>query len=39
VSRREKRVREAHPEVVSLFIKPQIRHRFEIARKARFGDG
>jgi len=33
----EKRIREKYPEVVSLFIKPQTPHRFEAARRDRFG--
>ena len=33
----EKRIRDAHPEVVSLFVKPQTRRHFETARDARFG--
>lgn len=33
----EKRIRAAHPEVVSLFIKPQTRRGFETARQVRFG--
>ncbi|MGX9428488.1 MULTISPECIES: cation diffusion facilitator family transporter [Bradyrhizobium] len=35
----EKRIRAAHPEVVSLFIKPQTRHRYEAVRRGRFGGG
>lgn len=31
----EKRIREQHPELVALFIKPQTPHRFEAARHAR----
>lgn len=33
----EKRIRDAHPEVVSLFVKPQTRRHFETARDARVG--
>jgi cation diffusion facilitator family transporter len=32
----ERRVRRVHPEVVSLFVKPQTRHTFEAARRDRF---
>jgi Predicted Co/Zn/Cd cation transporters len=34
----ERRVREGHPEVVALFVKPQSREGYEDARKARFGE-
>ncbi|MEP7245250.1 MAG: hypothetical protein ABI885_16450 [Gammaproteobacteria bacterium] len=34
----EKRVREAHPEVTALFVKPQTPHAFRDAARKRFGD-
>jgi divalent metal cation (Fe/Co/Zn/Cd) transporter len=34
----EARVREAHPDVVALFVKPQALNRFEAARRLRFGE-
>lgn len=33
----ERRIREKYPQVISLFIKPQTPHRFEAARRERFG--
>ena len=33
----EQRVRQAHPHVVALFVKPQTLQQFEAARRARFG--
>jgi cation diffusion facilitator family transporter len=35
----EKRIRAAHPEMVSLFIKPQTRHGYEALRNVRFDGG
>ncbi len=37
VARLEQCVREAHPNVVALFVKPQTQEQFETARRARFG--
>jgi cation diffusion facilitator family transporter len=37
VARIEQRVREVHPNVVALFVKPQTQEQFEIARRVRFG--
>jgi divalent metal cation (Fe/Co/Zn/Cd) transporter len=37
VARIEQGVREAHPNVIALFVKPQTREQFEAARRARFG--
>jgi cation diffusion facilitator family transporter len=34
----EKRIREKHPEVIALFIKPQTRRTFEMMRAERFGN-
>lgn len=37
VAKIEQRVRDAHPNVVALFVKPQTLEQFELARRARFG--
>jgi cation diffusion facilitator family transporter len=37
VARIEESVRQAHPNVVALFVKPQTKEQFEAARRARFG--
>jgi hypothetical protein len=34
----EKLIRQQHPEVVSLFVKPQTRRAFDLARAKRFGE-
>jgi hypothetical protein len=39
VARIEHRLREAHPEVVSVYIKPQDPQQFTKAVQRRFGDG
>jgi cation diffusion facilitator family transporter len=39
VARLEQRVRERHPQVVALFVKPQTCRSFERSRRARFGAG
>jgi divalent metal cation (Fe/Co/Zn/Cd) transporter len=38
VIRLEERIREKHPEVISLFVKPQTRRTFERMRAERFGN-
>jgi hypothetical protein len=39
ISKLEERVRSAHPEVVSLLVKPQNPEDFQDAHRRRFGDG
>jgi hypothetical protein len=35
----ERRIREKHPQIISLFVKPQTRRTFEALRKQRYTSG